>query len=72
MDLGPKIDVAESRNEHARDSCVTTGTRARNEAPAGAGRFCLRGLRTKLSPIVFITLKRDRRVINENIADVAG
>ena len=36
LDLGPKMDVPELRNEH-----VEKRAREQEKVPAGAGRFCL-------------------------------
>ena len=47
LDLGPEIDVAQLRSEH-----VQQRAREQENVPAGAGRFCVRVLRSKLSRIV--------------------
>ena len=48
---------------------VTTSTRAR-KVPTGAGRFCLRALRTKLSRLFLLRLKEIRR-LSVKMADVS-
>ena len=60
LDWGPEIDVADLRNEH-----VLQRAREQEKVPAGAGRFCLRALRTKLSRMFLLHLKV-MRVIGEN------
>ena len=59
LDLGTEIDVAELSNEH-----VEHRAREQEKVPAGAGRCCLRALRTKLSQMVLFRLKE--MVIGEN------
>ena len=66
LDLGPEIDVAELRNEH-----VSQRAREQEKVAAGAGRFCLRTLRTKWSRIFLLRLK-EIRGFSVKMADVSG
>ena len=66
LDLGPEIDVAELRNEH-----VQQRAREQEKVPAGASRFCLRALRTKLSRMFLLRLK-EIRGLSVKMVDVAG
>ena len=56
-----EMDVTELRNKH-----VWQRAREQEKVPAGADRFCLRALRTKLSPMLLLCLK-EMRVIGENV-----
>ena len=65
LDLGPEIDVAQLRSEH-----VQQRAREQEKVPAGAGRFCLRALRTKLFRM-FLLLLKEIRGLSMKMADVS-
>ena len=54
LDLDPEMDVTELRNEH-----VYQRAREQENVPAGADRFCLRALRSKLSRMFLFRLKEN-------------
>ena len=68
MEIVPNNEIGfRSGNRCARVEERTRVTRAREQekVPAGAGRFCLRALFTKLSRMFLLRLK-EMRVMGEN------
>ena len=66
LDLGPEMHVEALRKEH-----VLERVREQGKVPAGAERFCLRVLWTKLSRM-FLLRRKEIKGLSEKIEDVSG
>ena len=66
LDLGPEMHVEALRKEH-----VLQRVREQGKVPAGAERFCLRALWTKLSRM-FLLRRKETKGLSEKMEDVSG